>query len=533
MGCSQRSPSPSSLFSSLSFLALSLSLSRTTASPTPPSYSPSRNAIRPPSFLPRAPPPVLPPVSRHRQEREQSRFAPQYSQSVLHQQSKRLYDAKYPYGHKDAEEEDTWGSWEWGAVRFGEERSPKKMRTNMTEARTWNQSPDAGGDKGGASDTQTQSEKKGTSVAGSGEDTIGSGKSRALSGLLRSEEAMERLRKGIRETSGGNLSKQLHITHKESLKVAYEGDTNERRLMLREIRKFDYRQAVDRLFDPHPNTLSLSHQIHSSSTSQVEPGGGRGNGREGEELVSGELMEACRAIAPRVTPHKVQRFVEVARLRTHYARFVFERPCNPNNVWAALRTLDSFGVQRADLIATRGDYSRRNLRGAMTAALGSSKWLSLRQHETTMGCVERLKEEGYRVYASDLSESAVCLSDLDISRPFAVVMGSELKGITDEMRQAADATFFIPMKGFAESLNLSVACAVILTQLDLRGGLKPGCMTEEDRAMLLFRWLSGQLPETGWSEVLAQEGVKLSRLTEERIEGEQIKRQLLGYKTGT
>lgn len=70
-----------------------------------------------------------------------------------------------------------------------------------------------------------------------------------------------------------------------------------------------------------------------------------------------------------------------------------------------------------------------------------------------------------QVVASDLSPSAVPIGDIDWSVPTAVVLGNEERGISDSMRNMADATFVIPMRGFVRSFNMSVACSIILAHL--------------------------------------------------------------------
>lgn len=70
-----------------------------------------------------------------------------------------------------------------------------------------------------------------------------------------------------------------------------------------------------------------------------------------------------------------------------------------------------------------------------------------------------------QVVASDLSPSAVPIGEIDWSVPTAVVLGNEERGISHSMRNIADATFVIPMRGFVRSFNMSVACSIILAHL--------------------------------------------------------------------
>lgn len=67
--------------------------------------------------------------------------------------------------------------------------------------------------------------------------------------------------------------------------------------------------------------------------------------------------------------------------------------------------------------------------------------------------------------ASDLSPSAVPIDQINWSVPTAIVLGNEERGISQSMRSLADETFAIPMRGFAQSFNMSVACSVILAHL--------------------------------------------------------------------
>lgn len=99
-------------------------------------------------------------------------------------------------------------------------------------------------------------------------------------------------------------------------------------------------------------------------------------------------------------------------------------------------------------------------------------------------CVKALKARGYRVIASDLKpdRQPKPIQDVDwASTPVAVVFGNELVGITEEMREQCDETFYIPMLGLADSFNLSVGSAITLSYLKLLGGIKPGDLPPDEK----------------------------------------------------
>ncbi len=119
-----------------------------------------------------------------------------------------------------------------------------------------------------------------------------------------------------------------------------------------------------------------------------------------------------------------------------------------------------------------------------------------------------LKAQGYRVLAADLKPGTTPspIQETDwAGQKVAVVMGNEERGITDEMRDACDGTFYIPMMGFAESLNLSVGTAVTLAFLSSLGGLKHGDLPQPEKDLLFLRWLIKSVPHG--PAILRREGL--------------------------
>ena len=128
----------------------------------------------------------------------------------------------------------------------------------------------------------------------------------------------------------------------------------------------------------------------------------------------------------------------------------------------------------------------------MVPALGAQKWLSLNIHHHNSDSygssssssssssspsrvvLEDLKSKGYKVVVTDIHKSSKSVFDMNWDeQKCVIVFGNERDGISDEVRELADDSFFIPMKGFAESLNLSVSVAVTLSTLEQRNALIP------------------------------------------------------------
>lgn len=201
------------------------------------------------------------------------------------------------------------------------------------------------------------------------------------------------------------------------------------------------------------------------------------------------VVDAAAALSPYLQPARMDRMNQVLQKRTQHCRFLFENPTNPSNVWACLRTMDSFGLQHVDIVVESNKYMGKSAlaqKKSMRTAMGSAQWLTVRNHMTTKDAVAKLKDKGYQIYASDLNPNAKDIRDIQwTDEKVCIVMGNENSGISQEMRDLADDTFILPMSGFAESFNLSVATAITLAHLSAasvtqNGPLRPGDLDEHE-----------------------------------------------------
>lgn len=232
------------------------------------------------------------------------------------------------------------------------------------------------------------------------------------------------------------------------------------------------------------------------------------------------VAKATEIIEPFINEDRLERVQSVLKQRTRRSKFLFENPSNPSNCWACLRTIDSFGVQNVDLIIDSGMYAGKqalNQKRGMRTAMGSAQWLTLTNHGTTEAAIKHIREvEGYKIYASDLNPNAKDVREVDWDNgPICIVMGNEDRGISEEMRELADETFYLPMCGFAESFNLSVATSITLAHMsaksnDGKGPLRPGDLEEHEYNCLYLKGLLNSLPQkrTGQA-LLKQKGIVL------------------------
>ncbi|MEM6929072.1 MAG: TrmH family RNA methyltransferase [Myxococcota bacterium] len=156
-----------------------------------------------------------------------------------------------------------------------------------------------------------------------------------------------------------------------------------------------------------------------------------------------------------------------------------------HNVSAILRTCDALGLHHVHLVAGR------RFKVSQGTARGAERWLHLHRHRTAEAAIQSLRSDGLRIYVADLADDAVTPEALPIDGPLALWFGAELVGVSDEARAAADGVVTLPMHGFAQSLNVSVAAALALRPVAERvRAAGTGGMPAPRQAALLEAWLA-------------------------------------------
>lgn len=165
-------------------------------------------------------------------------------------------------------------------------------------------------------------------------------------------------------------------------------------------------------------------------------------------------------LSPRVSEERRALFERVLEERTEQAVVVIEGMVDMGNVGAVMRSADGFGFQTVHTIDTAGTYKR-----SKRTTQGTDKWIDRIRWEDSVSCVGALRADGFTVIATDLAPGSRPITELDLSGQVAIVFGNELDGISNEMRGLVDERMVIPMSGFAESFNISVAAALTLAEV--------------------------------------------------------------------
>lgn len=158
------------------------------------------------------------------------------------------------------------------------------------------------------------------------------------------------------------------------------------------------------------------------------------------------------------------RIADVNAKRFIDAFVVLENVDDPHNLGAILRSCDAVGVGEVHLVYPHEKMPRfRELR--TKAAASAAKWLRVVRWESADACRHFLHEKGVQILVTALSEKGSPQWSFDLRTPTAIVVGNEHGGISSGWLEQADGVIMIPMRGMVQSLNVSVATAVILQEM--------------------------------------------------------------------
>lgn len=158
-----------------------------------------------------------------------------------------------------------------------------------------------------------------------------------------------------------------------------------------------------------------------------------------------------------MTPDRFQRIQTVLATRQPDLTVCMEEVHKPNNVSAIIRTADAVGVHKVHAV-----WPQENMRVLSHTSAGARNWVELETHDTMVDAIAALKDQGMQVLATHLSDTAIDFREVDYTKPTAIILGGEKNGITSEALALADQDIIIPMVGMVQSLNVSVASALIL-----------------------------------------------------------------------
>jgi len=240
-------------------------------------------------------------------------------------------------------------------------------------------------------------------------------------------------------------------------------------------------------------------------------------------------------------PLRVLRKAEtVLQRRTSRLAVVIEKTVDVHSYSAVLRTAEALGVQNVYLIApplkpgpddtfvpfdssgraSKNQSSKNSRKKRVWSedvekakrhngyARTACKWITLKNFNSTEACLKELRKDGYEVWVTDLGQVAeplVTSPPMDFPDKLAICFGTESTGATPYLLSQADKRVYLPLTGFADSLNLSVAAGLVIQEIMRLCPRLTEPMSESERCELRRLWY----PSLARSETEAEEYAKI------------------------
>jgi tRNA (guanosine-2'-O-)-methyltransferase len=188
-----------------------------------------------------------------------------------------------------------------------------------------------------------------------------------------------------------------------------------------------------------------------------------------------------------MTPERLERITGILNKRQPDLTVVMDQLYKAHNLSAIARTCDAFAIQDVHYVWPESEYRLKS-----ASAAGSDNWVTVNSHPDIQTAILALKSRGFIVCAAHLTDEAIDYRDYDYTRPTALLLGAEWEGVSDSAASLVDQHLIIPMCGMVQSLNVSVAAGIILSealrQRQQAGLLEKSRLPDERYQQLLFEW---------------------------------------------
>jgi tRNA (guanosine-2'-O-)-methyltransferase len=186
-----------------------------------------------------------------------------------------------------------------------------------------------------------------------------------------------------------------------------------------------------------------------------------------------------------MTPERLARINAMLDHRQPDLTVCMEGVHKSHNLAAVVRTADAIGVSDVHAVWKSEEME---VRGG--SAAGSQNWIDVHNYSKTEDAIAELKKQGMQILVTNLSDTAVEFREIDYTQHTAIILGQEKFGASEKALELADQDIVIPMVGMVQSLNVSVACSVVLyeaqRQRQVAGMYNNPKMTEARRQRFLF-----------------------------------------------
>ena len=186
-----------------------------------------------------------------------------------------------------------------------------------------------------------------------------------------------------------------------------------------------------------------------------------------------------------LTEERLAKIEHFSRESSDFVLPVMEDVYQFRNAAAIIRSVEACGFHKVVAMEARNVFDPN-----LTVTKGAETWVEVEKMAHSLESLQDIRNRGYKLVAVSPEKNATILPDFEIKEPVALIFGTEWQGVSEDFLDFVDETLAIPMYGFTQSFNVSVAAAICCYDLKqkLLNSSVDYKLNEEKRLELMIRW---------------------------------------------
>ncbi|WP_297984983.1 RNA methyltransferase [uncultured Chryseobacterium sp.] len=192
-----------------------------------------------------------------------------------------------------------------------------------------------------------------------------------------------------------------------------------------------------------------------------------------------------------LTEERLAKMEHFSRESSDFVLPVMEDVYQFRNAAAIIRSVEACGFHKVVAMEARNVFDPN-----LTVTKGAETWVEVEKMAHSLESLQDIRNRGYKLVAVSPEKNATILPDFEIKEPVALIFGTEWQGVSEDFLDYVDETLAIPMYGFTQSFNVSVAAAICCYDLKqkLLNSSVDYKLNEEKRIEMMIRWAVKSIP---------------------------------------
>ena len=202
------------------------------------------------------------------------------------------------------------------------------------------------------------------------------------------------------------------------------------------------------------------------------------------------LQETFDYLKQFLTDERLSKIEHFSQESSDFVLPIMEDVYQFRNAAAIVRSVEACGFHHVVALEEENVFNPN-----LKVTKGAETWVKVEKMPNNLDSLKEIKNRGYKILAVSPENNATMLPDYEVKEPIALVFGTELEGVSDEILDFADETLAIPMYGFTKSFNVSVAAAICMYELKqklMKSGIEYQ-LSDQKLLELKIRWAKNSI----------------------------------------